>query len=186
MFQTGCNRRASNRCGKDNWGRGPEWASAIAQKFGECMARPFEQQFCLVGIDVGSKKTVWCISQVRVRRVHAWLPGERFPAHPRDLGLLRSRNIDVSHRAHLSQQFGTRKASVRLDRSGNVRGPAAEHHGNFALEVKAGEIIVPLLGQMQTVTDKYQGRLEVRWSRPAAGDYGHVLANTQRDCRAVR
>ena len=67
---------------------------------------------------------------------------------------MRSREADQSYCTALGKQSGPCEASVCLDRPADLRRAATENDSDFAFQIYAGEIVIALLRQMQSIANE--------------------------------
>ena len=87
---------------------------------------------------------------------------------------------DQAHSAAPGEQPAALGPRVRLERAGQGRRPAADHHRDLAGEIHPGEIVMARLGQVHAVADEDQRRVDALGRRRARDPQDQVVGQAKR------
>ena len=125
-----------------------------------CRPEPVNSFSARLGVEAGAEESVLDVAKRRIGEIHAGLAGLRHRARPGNLDRLGGGQREQAGRARLGEQSRPVAAGVGLERARNLRGAAADHDRDLALEVDSGEIVMAGLGHVEAVADEDQGRLD--------------------------
>ena len=141
--------------------------SAISWKL---WPEPCEQLLRIRRIEYDQQLDAMRLVEAGIGQRHAGTGARQLHAAPRNVHGGRIRDRNHADGSGLAQGLGSlrRRLIVRRQGRGHVRRRTRDQHHHLALHIEAGKIVIVLLGNAQTISDKDQRRVSLEAPGPRA------------------